>query len=199
MFALIEYPRLDVRLLVGDQTGEHMAGETEQKLFDIAKGQDALMQSISTELGVKTSLYLVFSVFMFNAAFQIVNFARDFQSAWGQCAIQSAGIGAGLALSAAIALLIAALVRNYRMFPVAETAKWLKDTQAFFQQHPEMTPPDPELAIREILEDTVLANKRVNERKAFWITVGAWLLIATVPCIALGGLFSFLAYVANQA
>lgn len=35
----------------------------EQMLFDIAKGQDVLMHNTSSELGVKTSLYLVFSVF----------------------------------------------------------------------------------------------------------------------------------------
>ena len=174
-----------------------MESETNKMLFDIAKSQDALMQSMSTELGIKTSLYLVFSVFMFNAAFQTVNFVKDFRGVWSQYAIQFVGVGAGLALAAAIALLIAALVRTYKMFPVSETAVWLKEAAAFFQQHPEVTPQDSELAIREILEETILANKQVNERKAFWITVGAWLLITAVPCIAVGGLFSFLAQLAN--
>jgi hypothetical protein len=176
-----------------------MEAETKRILFEIAKSQDALMQNLSSELSVKTSLYLVFSVFLFNAAFQISNFARDIPGELSGHAIHSAGIGALLALLGAILLLVAALVRNYSMFPLPETAKWLEDTEEFLKHYPESSLQDPEVAIREILEETILANKVENERKASWITRGAWFLIFSVPIITCAGILAFLGYVIEKA
>ncbi len=175
-----------------------MKAETKSLLFDIAKSQDALMQNMSAELGVKTSLYVVFSIFLFNAAFQINSFVKDIHGAWSRRAIESSMIGAAIALAGALALLVAALVRNYNMFPLPESAKWLKDMDDYRKEFPNEKIPDEDEALREIMEETIAANKTENERKADWVTVGSWLLFLAVPFVALAGLFSFFAYRMNR-
>ncbi len=168
--------------------------EAKKMLFDIAKGQDMLMHTISAELGVKTSLYLVFSVFLFNATLQISEFAKDQPTIWSYRSIVFSTIGATLSLLSATTLLIAPLVRKYQLFPVGKMARWIEQLSEFKQQYPEEELPEAEDGIRETFEETIAANKSANERKAFWITLGAFLLFIAVPFVALAGIFAFFAY-----
>ena len=104
-----------------------MPDNAEVRLFDVVKGQDAILHSTSGELGVKTSLYLVFSAFIFSASIQLINFAKDLPRPLSQYAVASCSVGAAISLIAALALLIAALVRTYKIFPSRAMAGWIKD------------------------------------------------------------------------
>jgi hypothetical protein len=174
-----------------------MQPEVKKMLFDIAKTQDAQMQNVSSELGVKTSLYLVFSVFLFNTSFQINNFASGFPEPWSERVITLSMVGAVITLVGALALLAAALIRDYRMFPVPNTAKWIADTDEYARKYPDAELQDQEVAIREILDETVSANKSVNQTKGWWINLAACILFVAVPIVVLAGIASYLGYLAK--
>ena len=52
-----------------------MKPEMRKIFMEIAHNQDSLMHSSSGDLGVKTSLYLVFTAFLFSAGIQTINTA----------------------------------------------------------------------------------------------------------------------------
>ena len=101
-----------------DQTGI-----AEEMLFDIAKGQDTILHNASAELGVKTSLYLVFTAFTFNASVQVVMFAKELPPPGARYSVISSSISGGISLLAGIMLLIAALIRQYWVFFLARSTR----------------------------------------------------------------------------
>jgi len=169
--------------------------QVKQMIFDIAKGQDVLMHNTSSELGVKTSLYLVFSVFLINAAFQISSFAKGLESVWGHRAIITSFFGAGTALIGGVALLIAALVRTYHVVPIGDLRKYAQDITDYKRQYPDEPGADVEEGILTTIEATVERNLHVNEQKGLWITVGATALLVSVPFVAGAGILAAIAFV----
>ncbi len=164
------------------------------RLFEVVKGQDAIMHNISGELGVKTSLYLVFSAFIFSASIQLINFAKDSTSPMSRYAVASCSIGAAISLLSALALLIAALVRTYKIFPSNALAAWIKETQEYSEKYPQEKVEDTSEGILKSLIETLDANQVQNEKKATWIQVGTWLLFISLPFLVTGGalaLYSF--------
>jgi len=172
-----------------------MENETRKMLFEIAKSQDSLMHTASSELGVRTSLYLVFAVFLFNAAFQVSTFARGVDSVWATRAVITSTFGAGAALAGGVALMIAALTRTYSVVPIQGLQKYVLELAEYKQQNPTENLPDTEDEIIASLEETTAANLEVNEKKGFWNTLGATALFIAVPFVVGGGILAFVAYV----
>jgi hypothetical protein len=164
------------------------------RLFEVVKAQDAILHNLSGELGVKTSLYLVFTAFMFSASIQVINFAKDLASPWARWAIVSCSTGAAIALLSGIGLLIAALVREYKIFPSRKMAIWIRSLEAYRAKYPDQPTEDPDDAILKTLIDTAEANKLENEIKAVWITWGARGLFLSVPFVAAGGACAIYAF-----
>jgi hypothetical protein len=162
-------------------------------MFDMVKQQDSTMHSISAELGVKTSLYLVFAVFELNASIQLLNFAKDFKASSASYAILLCSFGAVVALIAGAALLTAALVRNYSVFPARDMASWLAQIRDYQKENPQ-NEVDPLKGLLETMIQTVDANQAINERKARWIDVGSWCLFASLFFFAIGAGFAIRAY-----
>lgn len=129
--------------------------EIERVILELAKTQDSLMHSTSAELGVKTSLYLVFSVFLVNAAFQIGSFARGIESPWSSRAVVTGFFGAATALLAGIALLVAALVRTYHVVPIGRLRQYVKDIADYKHEYPDASEANVVEGIIETIEDTV--------------------------------------------
>jgi hypothetical protein len=164
------------------------------RLFEMAKQQDSIMHSLSGELGVKTSLYLVFAAFVLSASIQLLNFAKDLHAYSARCAVLSCSLGAAIALLSGAALLVAAFVRNYKVFPAKAMADWLKNIQNYQKEYPLEHLDDPSNSLLQTMIETVDANQIVNEKKAQWIEVGAYLLFASLPFFAVGGAFAVCAY-----
>lgn len=161
-----------------------MEDKVELRLFELAKNVDAIQHNISAELSVKTSLYLVFSAFVFSASLQLMSFAKDLHS---YVAVFLCGIGAVVSLLSAIALLVGATVRNYKIFPAQDMTTWIKEVEEYRRTHPGEETSDPFAVIRETLVETADLNQEVNERKAGWVETGAWLLFGSMPFLAIGG------------
>lgn len=176
-----------------------MADTAEVRLFEVVKAQDAITHNISGELGVKTSLYLVFAAFIFSASIQLINFAKDLPVPLSRFAVLSSSVGAAISPLSALALLIAALVRTYKIFPSGEMVKWVKSMQKYQQDYPQETVEDPSEGIVSELIETADANQIENEKKATWIEVGAWLLFASLPFIVLGGILAVWAFFSRSA
>jgi hypothetical protein len=171
-----------------------MPDNAEVRLFELAKQQDFVQHNMSAELGVKTSLYLVFAAFMLSAAIQLLNFAKDQHVPIARTAVFFSSIGAVIALLSGTALLIAAFVRNYKIFPAQQVANWLKDIKDYQTQYPEEKLDDPANSLLQTLISTVDENTIVNEKKAQWIEWGATLLLISLPFMAIGGAFAVYAY-----
>lgn len=169
------------------------------RLFEVVKGQDVITHNISGELGVKTSLYLVFSAFIFSASIQLVNFAKDLAPPLNRCAVAVCSIGAAVSLLSAFALLIAALVRTYKIFPSNEMAAWIKSMQEYKEKYPRETIQDTSEGILNSLIETADANQIENEKKATWIEVGAWLLFFSLPFLVIGGALALCAFFSHSA
>jgi hypothetical protein len=153
-------------------------------MFELAKSVDYTAHSISAELSVKTSLYLVFAAFVFTASIQLINFAKDVRS---YAAVVICAIGAAVALFSAIALLIAALIRQYNIFPAQDMNSWLEKLDCYRKAYPNIPTEDPNAVMLKMLITTADDNQLVNERKADWIECGAWLLFVAIPFLAIGG------------
>ena len=161
-----------------------MADEADVRLFELAKNVDTTMHQMSAELSVKTSLYLVFAAFVFSASLQLMNFSKDLHS---YAAIAICGIGAVVSLLSAIALLIAALVRKYKLFPAQDMKSWMAQIDEYKREYPDASVEDRSTAILETLIETADANQIVNETRSDWVECGAWLLFAALPFLAIGG------------
>jgi hypothetical protein len=171
-----------------------MPEEIEQRLFEVAKGQDQIMHSLSAEMSVKTSLYLVFTAFIFSASIQIVNFSKDVAVPCSRTAIKLCSASAAFSLLAGIMLLVAALVREYKVFPTREMLTWVKSMGSYSKEYPSVAVESPSEGVLLELIDTAEMNKIESEKKAAWITAGAALLFIAVALIALGGGFAIYAF-----
>jgi len=163
------------------------------RVFEMVKQQDSMMHGISAELGVKTSLYLVFAVFELNASIQLLNFAKDFKTPSASYAILLCSVGAIVALVAGVALLSAALVRSYSVFPARDMADWLAKIRDYQNKNPHEEV-DPLKGLLQTMIQTVDNNQAINERKARWIDVGSWCLFASLFLFAIGAGFAIRAY-----
>ena len=166
----------------------------EVRLFEVVKSQDAIMHSTSAELGVKTSLYLVFSAFVFSTSIQLINFAKDLPRPLSQYAVAICAIGSAISLVAALALLIAALVRTYKIFPSRAMAGWINETKAYKERYPEEKTEDTAEGILGVLIETVDANQVESEKKAKWIQVGSACLFIALPFLVFGGALALRAF-----
>ena len=171
-----------------------MSDNAEARLFDVVKGQDVITHNISGELGVKTSLYLVYSAFIFSASIQLINFAKDLPAPVSHFAVANCSIGAAISLLSGLALLVAALVRTYKIFPSAAMAAWIQQMQEYRLAYPEESVEDTSEGIVKVLIETVDANQAENEKKASWIETGAWLLFFSLPFLVTGGGFALWAF-----
>ena len=171
-----------------------MSDSAEQRLFDIARGQDVIMHNVSSELGVKTSLYLVFTVFTFSASLQLITFAKDLPSSYARCSVVSSSISAGISLLASIMFLIAALVRRYWLFPSNDILQWIQGLRDYASQHPGVATEDTANGVLEVLIEPARQNKLENERKGTQITLGAIFLFFSVPFLAMGGALAIYAF-----
>src|SRR5262249_53084001 len=150
------------------------------------------------ELGVKTSLYLVFSAFLFNAAFQVSSFVKPIESRWAFRAIVFAVVGAALALSGGIFLLVAAMVRRYSVIPLEELTSFLTESSEYRSKYPNAEVLDEQDGILTTVNRTVQANFDANEKKAGWIEIGAMILFAAIPFVVIAGVLALTAYVSNR-
>lgn len=157
-------------------------------MFDIAKQQDLVMHNLSSELSVKTSLYLVFSAFVITASIQMMNFAKDTNPCSTRYAVLFCALGAGFALLAGLSLLIAAAVRNYSIFPLTSMADWLRQMEEFRKNHPDNHAVDSSRGFMGTLIKTIDNNQIVNEKRARWIERGMWFLLISLPFTATGGI-----------
>jgi hypothetical protein len=164
-----------------------------ERLFDVAKGQDIILHNLSAELGVKTSLYLVFTAFMFSASIQTINLAKDLPR-YSHCAVAFSSISAALSLLAATALLIAALVREYFVFPSSRIQEWLVRLEEYKVTYPEAITANPTDVMLRMLIETGKRNKLENEKKADQITWGARILFSAIPFLIIGGTLAVCGY-----
>jgi hypothetical protein len=171
-----------------------MSEEIEQRLFEVAKGQDQIMHSVSAEMSVKTSLYLVFTAFIFSAAVQIVNFSKDVAGPCSRTAIKLCSVSAVCSLVAGIMLLVSAMVREYKIFPLRRVFDWVKSVGEYKSNYPGAETANPAEVVILRLIDTVEKNKAESEKKATWITAGALFLFIAVAFLALGGGFALYAF-----
>jgi len=171
-----------------------MSEEIEQRLFEVAKGQDQIMHSVSAEMSVKTSLYLVFTAFIFSATIQIVNFSKDVAAPCSRTAIKLCSISAALSLLAGIMLLVAAMAREYKVFPTRKMIAWVKTLLKYKDDYPSAESMTPSEGVLIELVNTAEQNKVENEKKATWITAGAFFLFIAVAFLALGGGFALYAF-----
>src|SRR5216684_2190613 len=141
-----------------------MAENAEVRLFEMTKQQDFVMHNLSAELGVKTSLYLVFAAFVLSASIQLLNFAKDLHVYLARSAVFFCSLGAAITLLSGAALLIAAFVRNYKIFPAKEIADWLKSIEDYRREYPQESVDDPANGLLQTLIKTVDANQVVNEK-----------------------------------
>src|SRR5262249_26048198 len=145
-----------------------MFDDVDVRLFEIVKQQDSVMHNVSGELGVKTSLYLVFAAFVLSASIQLLNFVKDMNLYSARCAVVFCSLGAAIALLAGIALLGAALVRSYSIFPSQATAEWIEKLRDYKNKYPNETVEDPAKGLLRTMIRTVDANQVENEKKARW-------------------------------
>lgn len=171
-----------------------MSEEIEERLFEVAKAQDQIMHNLSAEMSVKTSLYLVFTAFIFSASIQIINFVKDAATPCGRIAIVLCSASAGFSLLAGIMLLIAALVREYKVFPTRAMVEWVKNIGSYREKYPAAPVENLSEAVLLELIDTAEVNQTESEKKASWITAGALLLFVAVATLALGGGFALYAF-----
>jgi hypothetical protein len=171
-----------------------MSEEIEQRLFEVARGQDQIMHSLSAEMSVKTSLYLVFTAFIFSASIQIINFSKDVAAPCSRIAIKLSGTSAAFSLLAGVMLLIAALMREYKIFPTRKMVAWVKALGKYKSDYPDEETITPSEGVLNGLIDTAEQNKTESEKKAAWITAGALFLFIAVAFLALGGGFGLYAF-----
>ncbi|HWF37791.1 MAG TPA: hypothetical protein VG322_04685 [Candidatus Acidoferrales bacterium] len=168
-----------------------MPDDAEIRLFEVVKSQDVVMHSVSAEMGVKTSLYLVFSAFYFAASMQVVNLVKGNPSPEAKTSITICAVGAALSLLGGIFLLSAAMRRDYKAFPTLKMANWIVAIKEFREKNPTLaTSREPATEILNALVKTVDNNKRENELKASWVDRGAFCLFASVPFLAVGAAFA---------
>jgi hypothetical protein len=171
-----------------------MFEEAGDRLFEVAKAQDQLMHSLSAEMSVKTSLYLVFTAFIFSASIQLINFCKDVPTPCSRTGIALCGTSAAFSLLAGIMLLIAALVRQYNIFATRKMNDWVFGLKEYHAKYPNAETESPSDGVLMELIETVEKNKAENEKKATWITAGACLLFGAVAFLALGGGFALYSY-----
>jgi hypothetical protein len=115
--------------------------DIERELFEIAKGQDQTMHNLSAEMSVKTSLYLVFTAFIFSASIQVINFSKDLRSPCSGTAIKLCSVS--FSLLAGTMLLVAAMVREYEIFPTREMVEWVKNIEKYKEEYPNDAAEEP--------------------------------------------------------
>lgn len=142
-----------------------MSERVEQRLFEIARGQDQIMHSASAEMSVKTSLYLVFAAFIFSASIQMINFSKDIAVPCGRLAIKLCSASAAFSLLAGTMLLVAALVREYKVFPTRKVAEWIKKLYEYKEKYPDAKTKDPSDVMLLQLIETAEENKKETEKK----------------------------------
>jgi hypothetical protein len=152
------------------------------------------MHSLSAEMSVKTSLYLVFTAFIFSASVQVINFSKDLSTPCGATAIKLCSISAGFSLLAGTMLLVAAMVRQYKIFPTREMVEWVRRTEQYREEYPETAAEEPSKGVLLELIDTAEVNQVESEKKAKWITGGAFVLFAALAFLAIGGGFALYAF-----
>lgn len=170
-----------------------MADTPRDMLFEMNKQQDLVMHNLSSELAVKTSLYLVFTAFTMSAAIQIMSFCKDLSSCSARCGVLFCALGAAIALLAGLSFLIAALVRDYSMFPAKDMATFIHTSEDWNNLHPD-DPVNISKGVMDTLVRTVDDNQVVNQKKSIWLKVGSWMLMASLPFTAIGGFFAVVAY-----
>ncbi|HUK25620.1 MAG TPA: hypothetical protein VLV49_13645 [Terriglobales bacterium] len=171
-----------------------MPNEIEQALFGVAKSQDQVMHNLSAEMSVKTSLYLVFTAFVFSASIQLINLSKDAAAPCSRTAIELCGTSAAFSLCAGIMLLIAALVREYKTFPTRGMVQWVKDVDSYRRENPNARVEEPLEGILLELIDTAEVNQTESEKKARWVTRGALFLFTAIGFLALAGGFALYAF-----
>lgn len=175
-----------------------MADNASDMLFEMAKQQDLIMHNLSGELAVKTSLYLVFSAFIITASIQVINLAKD-NLAKNMCstgprfAMLLSALGAAIALVAGFSFLVAAIVRDYSVFPANDVLSWLKRMEEYRKKNPgdEI---DCSGGLMQTLISTIDQNHAINEKKSAWIKIGTRLLFISLPFTAVGGFLAIKAY-----
>lgn len=173
-----------------------MTDDAEARLFEVAKNQDVIMHNLSAEMSVKTTLYLVFSTFSFNASIQVINLVKSLSTWSAKSAIAFCGVSAALSLLGGICLLGAAMIRRYSAFPSHQMADWIVSVRQFREAHPDLaTARDPAREVLRVLVETAENNKAESEAKADWIERGAWFLFASVPLLAAAGALALCAFV----
>jgi len=171
-----------------------MPEDIEQRLFEIAKGQDQIMHSLSAEMSVKTSLYLVFTAFIFSASLQVINFSKDLSAPCRGTAIKLCSISAGFSLLAGTLLLVAAMVREFKIFPTREMVEWVRSSEKYKEEYPDAAVEEPSKGVLLELIETAEVNQAESEKKARWITAGAFILFAALAFLAIGGGFALYAF-----
>jgi hypothetical protein len=175
-----------------------MPDNARDMLFEMNKQQDLVMHNLSSELAVKTSLYLVFTAFTMSAAIQIMGFCKDIKSCSARYAVLFSALGAALALLAGASFLVAALVRDYSMFPGKAMADFIQTSEMWNNGHPDDLVNVPN-GFMDTLIRTVDDNQIVNQKKTVWLKVGAWMLMTSLPFTALGGIFAVVAYLTRSS
>ncbi len=115
---------------------------------------------------------------MFSASIQTINLAKDLPR-YSHCAVAFSSISA--------ALLIAALVREYFVFPSSRMQDWLVRLEEYKTTYPETVTANPTDVMLRMLIETGKRDKLENEKKADQITWGARILFSAIPFLIIGG------------
>jgi len=150
------------------------------RFLDLANKQDALMNSVSAELGTKTSLHLVVTSFLFGSGVQTVNITLHAVHSCRPLILVTAGISLGLSMLAAVCFLLAARIKKYETLPSLQAL-----IDFTYQQAEEQRLEQLDEAVIFDLADIVEKNKASNERVGGWIKVGGRLLLGSTAGLAL--------------
>ncbi len=157
-----------------------MEPEVRSRFLDLAIRQDSLMNSISAELGTKTSLHLVFTAFLFGSGVQTVNIAVGSLFVCRRFVVLTSGFSLGLSMLAAICFLLAARIKKYETLPSLQAL-----IDFTYEQAEEERSGQLDEAVIFDLAEIVENNKASNERVGEWIKIGGRLLIGSTGLLAL--------------
>jgi len=138
------------------------------------------MNSISAELGTKTSLHLVFTAFLFGSGVQTVNIAVGSLFVCRRFVVLTSGFSLGLSMLAAICFLLAARIKKYETLPSLQAL-----IDFTYEQAEEERSGQLDEAVIFDLAEIVENNKASNERVGEWIKIGGRLLIGSTGLLAL--------------
>ena len=155
-----------------------MKPEIRKTFMEIAYNQDCLMHSSSGELGVKTSLYLVFTAFLFSAGIQTINTAVGHLGSDKLLVVSLSGLSLGLSLLAAVCFLLAARIVNYQTLPSIQ--QFIDFT---FEQSEEAQQAELEEAVLFDLAEIIENNKNRNDSKGHWMEWGTPILLGATALL----------------